>query len=74
MSEPLHLVTKGRHTCSVCKKTTNFWDRDGWIWYGSIKDMDDGTRILKFCGWTCAKQAKVKGLIPRNARNPEMEL
>lgn len=42
------------HTCSTCR-TVSVWT-DGWSWFGSYKEIDDGKPVLKFCSNACADQ------------------
>ncbi len=34
------------HQCSVCKRRGRW--REGWQWYGSLRDIDDG-QVVKVC-------------------------
>ena len=45
------LITGRVHVCIECDKR-DYWG-DTWRWFGSWKDLDDGT-IKKFCSETCA--------------------
>lgn len=54
------------HTCAACAKLAP-WD-EGWSWYGSYADIDDGKPVAKFCSDPCRKEGKRRGLMPRNAR------
>lgn len=52
------IVASGRlHVCSVCK-TCSEWS-DAWSWFGSYKDLDEGTAVLKFCSAVCADKMPV---------------
>ena len=53
------------HQCSVCG-ARDAW-REGWQWYGSYKDMDEGKPILKMCGDQCRVKAVADKMVPRNA-------
>ena len=41
------------HCCAVCDKLAP-WDYN-WSWYGSYKEMEDGTPVQKFCSDKCKK-------------------
>lgn len=53
------------HQCGVCEKL-DAW-RPGWIWYGSIRDFENGEAIVKMCSEACRAEAVRRGLVPRNA-------
>ena len=44
-------ANKKVHTCSTCGKQ-DIWG-EGWQWYGSWKDIDDGKEITKTCSTEC---------------------
>ncbi len=39
------------HTCSTCGKV-DAW-LDGWCWYGSYNDLDEGNPVPKYCSTEC---------------------
>jgi hypothetical protein len=47
----------GMHTCSICG-FRGFWT-DRWAWYGSLKDDEEGSPIIKTCSDECLSKAKV---------------
>lgn len=62
----LHDCSKVRiHICTVCGKTGK-WGMD-WSWFGSERDVDDGSQIVKACSERCKIAAKKKGVVPKNA-------
>jgi hypothetical protein len=54
------------HECAACR-SVGPWS-DGWAWWGSYNDIDDGKEVVKTCSEACRIKAKQLGLIPRNAR------
>ncbi|GBQ85718.1 hypothetical protein AA14337_3145 [Acetobacter malorum DSM 14337] len=64
---PGQVVTHGRakqHICSVCSKAGPW--KDGWGWYGSYQDIDNGNEVLKTCSDACKAQAQKEGRIPND--------
>ncbi|AQT06512.1 hypothetical protein [Acetobacter persici] len=64
---PGQVVTHSRakqHICSVCGKSGPW--RDGWGWYGSYQDIDNGNEVLKTCSDACKAQAQEEGRIPND--------
>lgn len=41
------------HTCCVCGRIAP-WD-DNWMWFGTMKQIDDGKPVQKFCSSACRK-------------------
>ena len=44
------------HCCSTCGHRAP-WD-ENWEWYGSYKDIDEGTPVAKFCSEKCKKMQR----------------
>lgn len=44
---------KQLHSCVVCEKLEP-WS-DDWKYWGSVKDVDDGVAVAKFCSDKCRK-------------------
>lgn len=53
------------HYCSVCGK----YDPWGlaWSWFGSEIGIENGEEIIKVCSDECRANAKIIGLVPKNA-------
>ncbi len=50
------------HRCSICERVDEWGP--GWMWYGSIADMEDGN-IAKVCSDACRERAEADGLVPK---------
>lgn len=48
-------VVKTIHRCSVCG-TEGHWSKD-WSWFGSIRDIEDGNPVEKFCSDDCKEKS-----------------
>jgi len=49
-------LNKKLYRCDVCKKVEN-WN-DGWQWFGSDNDLDNGKPILYTCSDKCRESIK----------------
>lgn len=63
------LDARRQHRCTVCDKVAP-WSR-AWRWYGSYSQLDDGKPVVKTCSDGCRREAKRRGLVPRNAREAD---
>lgn len=61
-----HVEPLRTHICSICDKY-GVWGPE-WLWFGSIKELDDDAPIIKICSESCRIAAVEKGLVPFNAR------
>jgi hypothetical protein len=74
---PQRRMVGGRplHCCCICGNL-GLWD-DGWSWFGSVKDEDEGKPLAKFCTSKCAAKAgpnceNVTEAMKRAAKDAEM--
>lgn len=58
----VHTAARRLYRCDNCSKTSA-WE-DGWAWYGSYRDLDDGESVLCMCSPECRIAMVAAGRMP----------
>lgn len=62
MNDNIVSIDRISHQCCVCEKI-DVWT-DQWIWYGSIKEQEEGALVRKFCSSACVQRGKKMKVVP----------